>query len=264
MTSGKLRAVIADDEPLARKGLGKLLRDGHGIDVVAECEDGIQAVARIQDLKPDLAFLDITMPGLDGFGVIDAVGVEKMPVTIFVTAYDLHAMRAFEVHAIDYLLKPVTAGRLRVAVERAGALLKAAERDALAERVGALLRSMRPAGGRLERFVIRSVGRVDIVPVGEVDWIEADGDYVKLHTPRKIHLHRERMSALERVLDPAEFIRIHRSTIVRIGRIRELRPLVNGDHAVVLRDGVQLSLSRTLRERVFAALQSSGIAGPVR
>lgn len=261
MTSGKMRVLIADDEPLARKGLKKLLRDGHDVDVVAECEDGIQAVDRIQELRPNVAFLDIKMPGLDGFGVIDAVGVARMPVTIFVTAYDLHAMRAFEVHAIDYLLKPVTAARLRIAVERAEALLNVAERSALEDRVEALIRAIRPAAGRLERFVIRSVGRVDIVPVADVDWIEADGDYVKLHTPRKVHLHRERMAALEKLLEPSEFIRIHRSTIVRIQRIRELRPLVNGDHVVVLRDGEQLSLSRTLRERVFAALQSAGLPG---
>ncbi len=257
MSAGKIRALLADDEPLARKGLKKLLAGEPAIELVAECEDGIQAVQMIQDRRPDVAFLDIQMPGLDGFGVVEAVGVARMPVTVFVTAYDLHAMRAFDVHAVDYLLKPVTAERLHVAVGRAAAILKQPDRSALEKKVEALIRSIRPSGDRLERFVIRSVGKVTIVPVADVDWIEADGDYLKLHTAQKVHLHRERMSALEKKLDASEFIRIHRSTIVRIQRIRELRPLVNGDHVVVLQNGVQLSLSRTLREQVFAALQSA-------
>jgi len=159
---------------------------------------------------------------------------------------------------VDYLLKPVTAERLEVAVVRARALLEGAERGALEKKIEALIGAMRPPGEKLSRFVIRSVGRVTIVPVDDVDWIEADGDYVKLHTPQKVHLHRERMSALEQNLDESTFVRIHRSTIVRISRIRELRPMVNGDHLVVLHTGEQLSLSRTLREQVFAALRSAG------
>jgi len=258
MTARTTRVLIADDEPLARKGLKKLLGGHRELEIVAECGDGIQAVEKIQDLKPDIAFLDIQMPGLDGFGVIEAVGVTRMPVTVFVTAYNLHALRAFEVHAVDYLLKPVTADRLEIAVGRATALLGRGERGALEKKVEALVAAMRPAGEKLSRFVIRSVGRVTIVPVEDVDWIEAEGDYVKLHTPGKIHLHRERMSVLEKSLDSSAFIRIHRSTIVRIARIRELRPMVNGDHLVVLHTGEQLSLSRTLREQVFAALRSSG------
>lgn len=260
-----MRVLIADDEPLARKGLRKLLSHETGVEVVAECADGIEAVERIQETKPDAAFLDIRMPGIDGFGVVEAIGAGKMPVTVFVTAYDHHALKAFEVHAVDYLLKPVTAERLRVAVERAAAMLGAADRRLIEGRIESLIRAVRPQGGTpagtpagtMERFVIRSVGKVSIVPVGEVEWIEADGDYVRLHTAGKVHLHRERMSVLEESLDPAEFIRIHRSTIVRIGRITELRPLLNGDHLVVLRSGEQLSLSRTLRDRVFAALHTS-------
>jgi len=258
VSTGEIRVLVVDDEPLARKGLKKLLAAHPGLTIAGECEDGIQAVEGIQDLKPDIVFLDIQMPGLDGFGVIEAVGVDRMPVTVFVTAYDLHAMRAFDVHAVDYILKPVTAERLTVALGRAMALLAGADRGALEKKVEALITAMRPAGGSLSRFVIRSVGRVTIVPVDDVDWIEAEGDYVRLHTPRKVHLHRERMSALEKNLDPSVFIRIHRSTIVRIARIRELRPLVNGDHLVVLHSGEQLSLSRTLREQVFAALHSTG------
>jgi two-component system LytT family response regulator len=252
-----MRILIADDEPLARKGLRKLLGHEPGVEVVAECANGIEAVERIQEAKPDAAFLDIRMPGIDGFGVVEAIGAGRMPVTVFVTAYDHHALRAFEVHAVDYLLKPVTPERLHAAVGRAAAMLGGADRRLIESRVESLIRAIRPPGGTIERFVIRSVGKVSIVPVGEVEWIEADGDYVRLHTPNKVHLHRERISALEESLDPAEFIRIHRSTIVRIGRISELRPLLNGDHLVVLRNGEQLSLSRTLRDRVFAALQTS-------
>ena len=253
-----IRALIADDEPLARKGLRKLLSREDGVEVVAECADGLEAVETIQRVAPDLAFLDIRMPGLDGFGVVEAIGAPRMPVTVFVTAFDEHALRAFDIHAVDYLLKPVTPGRLRVAVERAEAILGAADRRAVERRIEALIGALRPAGEKIERFVIRSVGKVAVVPVSEVEWIEADGDYVKLHTAGKVHLHRERISALEELLDPREFVRIHRSTIVRISRIAELRPLVNGDHLVVLRGGEQLSLSRTLRDRVFAALQSGG------
>jgi len=258
MKKGKIRALIADDEPLARKGLKKLLAGEPTIDIVAECEDGVQAVERIQDLRPDIVFLDVQMPGFDGFGVIDAVGVGEMPVTVFVTAYDLHAMRAFDVHAVDYLLKPLSGERLHIAVERAVALLEKPDRSILEKKVEALINTMRPSGDKLSRFIIRSVGKVIIVPVDEVDWIEAEGDYVKLHSPGKVHLHRERMSSLEKNLDPSVFIRIHRSTIVKIARIRELRPLVNGDHLVVLHTGEQLSLSRTMREKVFAVLQSAG------
>ncbi len=203
MSVVKIRALIADDEPLARKGLKKLLAAEQAVEVVAECEDGIQAVELIQERRPDVAFLDIQMPGLDGFGVVDAVGIARMPVTVFVTAYDLHAMRAFDVHAVDYLLKPVTAERLHVAVARAAAILKQPDRTALEKKVEALLRSIRPTGEWLERFVIRSVGKVTIAPVADVDWIEADGDYVRLHTAQKVHLHRERMSALEKKLDPS-------------------------------------------------------------
>jgi two-component system LytT family response regulator len=254
----KFRVMVVDDEPLARKGLKKMIAGRAGFDVVAESEDGIQAVEKILELRPDIVFLDIQMPGLDGFGVIDAVGSDRMPVTVFVTAYDLHAMRAFDVHAVDYLLKPVTAERLDVAMARAVALLGGTGRTAFAKKVEALVGAVRPAGENLSRFVIRSVGKVTIVPVEDVDWIEAEGDYVKLHTREKVHLHRETMATLEKSLDPAVFIRIHRSTIVRIARIRELRPMVNGDHIVVLHSGERLSLSRTLREQVFGALRSGG------
>ena len=256
MHDGMLDVLIVDDEPLARLGLRALLAKEHDLRIAGECGDGLVAVEQIQSKNPDLVFLDIQMPGLDGFGVVDAIGVREMPVTVFVTAYDLHALRAFEVHAIDYLLKPVTPERLAVALDRARAIIRQPGRKEFDEQVAALLQSMRPPGETLARFVIKSIGKVVIVPVDDVEWITAEGDYVKLHTQNKTHLLREKISTLEARLDPAQFARIHRSTIVRIGCIRELRPLLNGDHVVILRNGEQLALSRTLRAQVFSALQA--------
>ena len=258
MNDGILNVLIVDDEPLARKGLRKLLAKEQDINVAGECVDGVDAVEHIQEKKPDIVFLDIQMPGLDGFGVIDAIGVKEMPLTIFVTAYDLHALRAFDVHAIDYILKPVIPERLTVALDRVRAMVHQSNRSEIDKQVAALLQAMRPSVDKLERIVIKSVGKVVLVPVDEIDWITADGDYVKLHTPHKVHLLREKISILETKLDPSNFIRIHRSAIVRIGCIRELRPLLNGDHVVILHNGEQLALSRTLRARVFSALQVRG------
>lgn len=253
-----LDVLIADDEPPARRGLRKLLSKEPDLRITGEAEDGLDAIDQIQEKKPDIVFLDIQMPGLDGFGVIDAIGVREMPVTIFVTAYDLHAMRAFDVHAVDYLLKPVVADRLGVALDRARALVRRPARSRIDEQMATLLRAVRPPSRTLDRIVIRSVGKVVVVPVDEIEWISADGDYVQLHTPSKTHLLRERISALESGLDPGVFVRIHRSTLVRIQSIRELRPLLNGDHLVILRNGVQLALSRTQRSRVFSILQHRG------
>ena len=255
MTGQFLHVLIVDDEPLARKGLRKLLSKERDVSIAGESSDGIEAVDQIQEKKPDIVFLDIQMPGLDGFGVIDAIGAKKMPATVFVTAYDLHAMRAFDVHAIDYLLKPIKADRLAIAVDRARKIVRETDRTGLDRNIAALLRDMKPPGGKLERIIVRSIGKIEIVPVADIDWISAEGDYVELHTARKKHLLREKISSLEAQLDASQFIRIHRSTIIRIQRIRELRPLVNGDHIVILESGQQLALSRTMREQVFAALQ---------
>jgi two-component system LytT family response regulator len=251
-----IKALIVDDEPLARKGIRRLLAS-EDVQVVGECADGIEAVNAIQAKRPELVFLDIQMPGLDGFGVISAIGPAAMPVVIFVTAYDLHAMRAFDVHAVDYLLKPVTAARLAIALERARAFVGVPRPSELSRKLDALVRTLTPPQRALERIVIKSIGRVTVVPVEEIDWIEAEGDYVKLHSAQRSYLLREKISTLEEQLDKNSFMRIHRSTIVRVGHVRELRPLVNGDHVVILQGGRQLSLSRTFREQVFARLQFS-------
>mgnify|MGYP001228223665 CR=1 FL=1 len=257
MSARPFSALIIDDEPLARKGIRSLLKSERDIEIAGECADGLEAVEAIQDKRPDLVFLDIQMPGLDGFGVIEAIGVERMPVIVFVTAYDLHALKAFQVHAIDYLLKPLNPERFREALERARRMATTSRPGDLGARILDLLQSVRPTGERYtERFVIRSLGRVTVVPVTDVEWIQAEGDYVELRTPHgRKYLLRGKISALEEHLDPSLFIRIHRSTLVRIDRIRELRPHFNGDHAVYLQDGTRLSLSRTYRERVFRSLE---------
>lgn len=263
-----IRALIADDESLARRGIRARLSPMSDIEVVGEASGGREAVEAIADLEPDLVFLDVQMPGLDGFGVVEAVGPDRMPVTIFVTAYDQHAVRAFDAHALDYLLKPVDDARFEQAVVRArrrigdrrssafGRKLAAVLAEAGSLEAGAALETGPAAtvasGRRLERFLIKSGGRVLVVPVDEVDWIEAAGDYVRLHAGKRTHLLRGTISGVAETMDPARFARIHRSTIVNLDRIRELHPHVNREYLVALRDGTILKLSRTYRDRVAA------------
>ncbi|MCI0694078.1 LytTR family DNA-binding domain-containing protein [candidate division KSB1 bacterium] len=253
--STKIRALIADDEPLARKGVQAMLKGEADVAIIGESADGLQTVAAIQEKSPDLVFLDVQMPGLDGFGVIEQVGVENVPVVIFVTAYDLHALRAFQVHAIDYLLKPLNAERFHIALGRARALLQQQQFAEVNEKLTSLLNTLRANRAYPERFIIKSLGSIEVVKVSDLDWIEAEGDYVRLHAQGKSHLLREKISALETQLDPAVFVRIHRSIIVRLDRIATLKPQNNGDHVVLLRDGRKLSLSRTYHDRVFTALK---------
>jgi two-component system LytT family response regulator len=253
--STKIRALIADDEPLARKGVQAMLKGETDVAIIGESADGLQTVAAIQEKSPDLVFLDVQMPGLDGFGVIERVGVENMPVVIFVTAYDLHALRAFQVHAIDYLLKPLNVERFHIALDRARALLQRQQFAEVNEKLTSLLNTLRANRAYPERFIIKSLGSIEVVKVSDLDWIEAEGDYVRLHAQGKSHLLREKISALETQLDPAMFARIHRSIIVRLDRIVTLRPQNNGDHMILLRDGRKLALSRTYHDRVFAALK---------
>ncbi|WP_104023417.1 LytR/AlgR family response regulator transcription factor [Gemmatirosa kalamazoonensis] len=240
MTRPTVRVVIVDDEPLARRGLRAHLARRTDVDVVGECASGSAAVAAIRALTPDVVLLDVQMPGMDGFGVVDAVGV-AMPVTVFVTAYDAHALRAFEAQALDYVLKPIDPARLARALDRA--VQRVAER-----RAG--VRGESP----LDRFLVRRAGRVVVVPADDVDWIEADGDYARLHVGAARHLVRETMGRLEATLDPRRFVRIHRSIIANVDRIAELRPHANREFVVVLRDGTRLKLSRSYRDRLDARL----------
>jgi two-component system LytT family response regulator len=231
-----------------------MLKGETDVAIIGESTDGLQTVAAIREKSPALVFLDVQMPGLDGFGVIEQIGVENMPVVIFVTAYDLHALRAFQVHAIDYLLKPLNAERFHIALGRARALLQQQQFAEVNDKLTSLLNTLRANRAYPERFIIKSLGSIEVVKVSDLDWIEAEGGYVRLHAQGKSHLLREKISALEMQLDPAMFVRIHRSIIVRLDRIAMLKPQNNGDHVVLLRDGRKLALSRTYHDRVFVAL----------
>ena len=246
----RIPVLIVDDEPLARERLRMLLKAEDWLDVVGECPDGASAVAAIQKLQPALVFLDVQMPGATGFEVIDAIGADRMPFVIFVTAYDHYALRAFDVHALDYLLKPFDRERFQQALVRARQQLERRSQGDLARRLLQLVEDLRPAHQRPERFVIKAAGRVFFVRADEIDWIEAAGNYVKLHVGAQAHLFRETMNALESQLDPDTFFRVHRSHIVNIERVRELQPWFNGEYVVFLRDGTRLTLSRGYREKL--------------
>ncbi|MGH9794793.1 MAG: LytR/AlgR family response regulator transcription factor [Candidatus Acidiferrales bacterium] len=249
MSNGKIRALIVDDEPLAHERIRTLLRKEPDIEVVAECGDGSRAVTAIEKQRPDLVFLDVQMPEADGFEVVEAIGAEQMPAVIFVTAYDEYALRAFDVNALDYLLKPFDRARFRESLERARQQLRRARDGEVSERLLALLGSIRAKQQHRERLVVREGGRIFFLRAEEIDWIEAAGNYLRLHAARQSHLIRETMAGIEAQLDPAKFARIHRSTIVNLDRVRELLPGPHGDSTLLLRDGARLTLSRTFRAR---------------
>jgi two-component system LytT family response regulator len=304
-----IRALIVDDEALSRQRVRRLLRAERDVSVVGECADGAAAVEAIARLAPDVVFLDVQMPELDGFGVLrrladgaaTTAGDARQPLVVFVTAYDQYAIRAFDVHALDYLLKPFTAERFRDAVQRVRAALvppDASARRSADARIAALLAQLSaelqlggatPAGSAPnassparrrtsgpqprvsaasaamepaaasepaarptypDRIAVRDDGRVIFVRVADVDWAEAAGNYVRLHVGREVHLVRETMAALEAALDPGRFVRIHRSAIVAVDRIKELQPWFAGDYVVTLHNGVKLRMSRTYRENI--------------
>jgi two-component system LytT family response regulator len=246
----KTRVVIADDEPLGRQRLRMLLAAEPWIEVVAECADAPATIAAIEKFRPGLVFLDVQMPGGSGFDVIEAIGAERMPFVIFVTAFDRYALRAFEVHALDYLLKPFDRERFRQAIARVRQQLDRRSGGDLEQRLIALVQDLKPAQSRVDRFVVKSAGRVFFVRAADIEWIEAAGNYVKLHVGSETHLFRETMNALEAKLDPAMFFRIHRSTIVNLERVRELQPWFNGEYVVFLTSGARLTLSRGYREKL--------------
>ncbi|HEV3470417.1 MAG TPA: LytTR family DNA-binding domain-containing protein [Pyrinomonadaceae bacterium] len=261
----KIRALVVDDEPLARKNLRVLLEADPEVELVGEAGGGAEAVRLIRERAPDLVFLDIQMPELNGFDVIERVGAERMPVIVFVTAFDRFALRAFEVHALDYLLKPFDDARFEKALRQAK--LQVEQRSVkelgerlvrlLAEREGGAAPQPAPAQPQyLTRLLIKSAGRVFFLKADEIDWIGAEDYYVKLHVGRRSHLLRETMNELEARLDPQKFLRIHRSSIVNVERIKELHQLFNGDYSVVLQDGTELKLSRSRREHLQSLLRS--------
>lgn len=242
-----IRALIVDDEPLARTIVRKMLERHAEVEIVAECESGIEAIEQIESQKPDLVFLDVQMPEVDGFAVISAVEPECLPHIIFVTAYDRYALKAFEVHALDYLLKPFDEDRFEAALERARLQIGNDRKDDLSQRLLALVgeRAARPE--YLNRVIVKAGGRVFFLKTEEINWIEAQGNYVALHTPTDQHLFRSALNSLEVQLDPKRFRRINRSTIVNIDSIRELQPWFRGDYRVILSSGAELKLSHRFR-----------------
>jgi len=252
------RVLIADDEPLARSSLRRLLAAHPEITVVGECRDGREAVRAIAELGPDLVFLDIQMPELDGFGVLGEVGPTRMPAVVFVTAYDEFAVRAFEVNALDYLLKPFTDERFEVALDRAIRRLGEAHTVDWARRLAALVgdapSSPSAAHEFTTRFLVTIGNRAVVVAAGDVEWIEASDYYAALHVGAKRHLVRESLKQLEVHLDPRQFLRVHRSAIVRIDRVRELERGPDGSLIVVLEGGTRIPVSRSRRDHVESTL----------
>lgn len=257
MRDGRIRVLIVDDEPLAREGVRLHLAGHEEIEIIGECGSGEEAVERIAADDPDLVFLDVQMPGLDGFGVLEAIGEAALPAIVFVTAYDQFALRAFEAHALDYLLKPFEAERFDKALERVRAQLRARSTNTMEERLRSLVASFSGKERFLERMVARTGGRILILRVSDVDWIEAAANYVRVHIGAKQYLVRETMTHLETRLDPDKFLRIHRSVIVRKDRIKELEPLFQGDYSIILLDGTRLNSSRGYREGIQSFLQGA-------
>ncbi len=252
-----IRALIVDDEPPARRRLRALLREEADVEVAGEYGDGRKAAAAIQEKHPDLVFLDIQMPEMNGFDVVAAVGVAEMPAIIFVTAYEQYALKAFEVSALDYLLKPFDKARFKAALQRVRKQLERPRVSGVSERLATLLETMEREKKYVQRLVVKSAGRIYFLRADEVDWIEAAGNYVTLHSGGQKHLIRDTMNALEERLDPEKFLRVHRSTIVNADRILELQPWFRGDYVLILRDGTKLNLSRHYRHRLPKTLAES-------
>jgi two-component system, LytTR family, response regulator len=256
-----IRVLIVDDEPLARENLRLRLRGEADVEIVGECDNGVQAVEAIRERDPDVVFLDIEMPGLDGFGVVSRLGVEQMPVVVFVTAYERYAVRAFEVHALDYLLKPIVDERFAALLRR----LRSHRRDGgageLQRRLSTFLQEWaadRPTRTLAPpRWVVRASDRVFFIPEETVEWVEAGADHIRLHVRGEVHPVRKSMAEAENRLDPRRFVRIHRSTIVNLDFVQEMHPLFRGEYEVVLRDGTRLKLSRRYRDRLREHLGDS-------
>jgi two-component system LytT family response regulator len=230
-----IRTLIVDDEPLAREKVARHLAAHADVEIVGECGDGESAVRKIQDLEPDLVFLDIHLPECDAFEVLRRTGVRKPPAVIFVTAYDEHALKAFEVHALDYLVKPFDDERFRIALERG--------REQVAHQRGR-------TGAMADRLLVHRGAAIRIIKSSDIEWIESAGNYVRLHVGSEAYLHRKTMQHMEETLDSKKFVRIHRRSIVNVDRIRELRPLFKGSYTVVLEDGTELTLSPVYRGRL--------------
>jgi len=252
-----IRVCVIDDEPIACRKIQRMLKDDPEIETVGVCSNGEEAREAIEKLLPDLVFLDVQMPEMDGFEVLKSLNVEKMPHVIFVTAYDHYAIRAFEVHALDYLLKPFDRKRFQEALNHGKTQIGQDRNRTNKSELKALLEEMKTAPRYLERLVIKSHGKVFFLKTDAIDWIEAQGKYELVHAGHESHLIREGMGKLESELDPKKFVRIHKSTIVNIDRIEHLQPLFHGDFRAFLRNGTRLTVSRRHREKLEKFLGKS-------
>lgn len=251
----KIRTVIADDMPLARSRIRRYLKTDSEIEIISECSRGGEAIEAINNLKPDLVFLDVEMPEVSGFEVLQAINLDPTPVVIFVTAYDQFTLRAFDYHALDYLLKPFDEARLKRALERAKRELKQTKQTDINEQLQSVLQNGKAESKFLKRIAIKSGERTFFLPTDDIDWVSTAGNYLELHVGKQTHLIRERMCELEAKLDPTKFVRIHRLSLINIERVREMQPLFNGDYVIILRNGARLTLSRTYREKLFDLIE---------
>jgi two-component system LytT family response regulator len=249
-----IRAAIVDDEPLARRRIRNLLVEARDVEVIAECANGKEAIGSLEESPPDLLFLDIQMPEIDGFDVLRAIGVGRVPVLILVTAYDQFALRAFEAHALDYLLKPFDDERFEAALQRARERIRQQQGGELDVRLRALLDEVRGDRGYLQRLVVPAGHRSVFIRTEQIDWIEAERNYVRLHVGGRAYLLRDNLSRIEGSLDPATFCRIHRSTIVNIDRIQAVESLFRGEYLVVLHDGTKLTSGRSYRRNLHTVM----------
>ena len=248
----KIRTMIVDDEELGRERVRMMLAEHPDIDVVAECSDGPEAVKTIERERPDLVFLDVQMPGMNGFEVLESLEGEPLPAVVFVTAHDDYALRAFDIHALDFLLKPFDNGRFEKTLERARVQVSQTRGTAVDSRILSLLEDLKSDRKYPERLIVKSGGRVFFLRTEEIDWVEAAGNYVRLHERNESHLLRESMKNMEAKLDPKLFVRIHRSAIVNVDRIKELEPWFHGEYIVIMRDGTRLTSSRVFSDRLTA------------
>jgi two-component system LytT family response regulator len=250
----RIRAMVVDDEELSRGRMEALLAQQSDVDVIAVCGDGPTAVETIDRERPDLVFLDVQMPGMDGFEVVENLDPASAPAVVFVTAHDGHAIRAFEIHALDFLLKPFDQRRFEKALERARTQIAKASAPSIDPRLVSLLEELREERKYPERLIVKSGGRVFFLRTDDVDWVEASGNYVKVHTKSDAYVLRESMKNMEAKLDPKIFVRIHRSAIVNIDCIKELEPWFHGEYIVIMRDGTRLTASRIFSDRLSALI----------
>ncbi len=246
----RIKTLVVDDEPLARDRIKDLLEEESEFDLVGESCNGFEAVKHISEKQPDLVFLDVQMPEMDGFEVLDTINSEDMPHIIFITAYDQYALRAFEVHALDYLLKPFDQKRFRKSILRAKEQIDQSNSATITDRFHELIQELKPNQRYMERLVIKSEGRIFFVKTDEISWIEAAGNYVTVHVNGEEHLIRDTMNSMERKLNPEKFMRIHRSRIVNIEHVKEIQPFYNGENLIILNNGTELTLSRKYREKL--------------